>query len=78
MMLLPVNTKNEPDWAFMESYMQELEQNILKNAISYYAKRISNKISLSLKPEKQQFSTERNGQNFHLKMFLKKSKEERD
>ncbi len=52
MMLLPVNTKNEPDWAFMESYMQELEQNILKNAISYYAKRISNKISLSLKPEK--------------------------
>lgn len=45
--LLPIDAKGEPDRVFMETYIQELEQNILKNAISYYEKRIFKKISLS-------------------------------
>ena len=46
-LLLPIDAKGEPDRAFMESYMKELEQKILKNAVSYYENRIFKKISLS-------------------------------
>ncbi len=38
--LLPVDTNNNPDWAFMEAYMKQKEQEILKPTIERLCKRL--------------------------------------
>ena len=38
--LLPVDTNNNPDWAFMEAYMKQKEQQILKPTIEKLCKRL--------------------------------------
>lgn len=39
-MLLPVDTNNNPDWAFMEAYMKQKEQQILKPTIEKLCKHL--------------------------------------
>lgn len=40
--LLPVDTNNNPDWAFMEAYMKQKEQQILRSTIERLCKQLIN------------------------------------
>lgn len=71
--LLPINDKNEPDYAYMEAYMRAKEQEILKPTIDRLCKRLktSKIIGGGCWPAL-------NGKYSSLLKFLPKLKEERD
>ncbi|EAL5963248.1 hypothetical protein DSN88_04440 [Campylobacter jejuni] len=37
--MLPIDSKGNPNYSFMESYMKEIEQNYIKNILNYYNKK---------------------------------------
>lgn len=39
-LLLPIDSKGNPNYSFMESYMKEIEQNYIKNILNYYNKKL--------------------------------------
>ena len=38
--MLPIDSKGNPNYSFMESYMKEIEQNYIKSILSYYNKKL--------------------------------------
>ena len=41
-LILPIDSKGNPNWQFMENYMKNIEQKYINNIVNYYNKKLAN------------------------------------